>query len=58
MERAQAHGVEETPGSAEAAHRSGYREVHCGGRAHSEQPVRLPDLLDPIEVPIRRFTAD
>ena len=40
MERAQAQGVEETPGSAEAAHRSGYREVHCGGRTHSEQPGR------------------
>ncbi len=58
MERTQAQGIEETPGAAEAAHRSGCQEVYCGSRTHSEQPGRLPDLLDPTPVPIRRFRAD
>ena len=40
MERAQAQGIKETPGLAEAAHRGGCRGVHCGGRTHSEQPGR------------------
>ncbi len=32
--------IKETPGLAEAAHRSGCGGVHCGGRTHSEQPGR------------------
>ena len=35
-----AQDIKETPGLAEAAHRSGYGGVHCGGRTHSEQPGR------------------
>ena len=61
MERAQAQGIKETPGLAEAAHRGGCRGVHCGGRTHSEQPGRrlhTPCSSRHIEVPIRRFTAD
>ena len=42
MERAQAQGIKETPGLAEAAHRGGCRGVHCGGRTHSEQPGPTP----------------
>ena len=60
MERAQAQGIKETPGLAEAAHRGGCRGVHCGGRTHSEQPGRrlhTPCSSRHIEVPIRRFTA-
>ena len=40
MERAQAQGIKETPGLAEAAHRGGCRGVHGGGRTHREQPGR------------------
>ena len=35
-----AQDIKETPGLAEAAHRSGCGGVHCGGRTHSEQPGR------------------
>ena len=42
MERAQAQGIKETPGLAEAAHRGGCRGVHCGGRTHSEQTGTTP----------------
>ena len=55
MERAQAQGIKETPGLAEAAHRGGCRGVHCGGRTHSEQPGRrlhTPCSSRHIEVPI------
>ena len=38
MERAQ--DIKETPGLAEAAHRSGCGGVHGGGRTHREQPGR------------------
>ncbi len=40
MERAQAQDIKETPGLAEAAHRSGCGGVHGGGRTHREQPGR------------------
>ena len=52
----------ETPGLAEAAHRSGCGGVHGGGRTHRassrDDASTLPALLAPLEVPIRRFTAD
>ena len=61
MERAQAQGIKETPGLA---------EVHIGVDAEGfivaaeltassrDDASTLPALLDTIEVPIRRFTAD
>ena len=63
MERAQAQGIKETPGLAEAAHRGGCRGVRFIVAAELTASSRddastLPALLDTIEVPIRRFTAD
>ena len=61
MERAQAQGIKETPGLAEAAHRGGCRGVHCGGRTHSEQPGRrlhTPCSSRHNRGSSRRFTAD
>ena len=40
MERAQAQGIEETPGLGKLHIGVDCGGVHCGGRTHSEQPGR------------------
>ena len=61
MERAQAQDIKETPGLAEAAigvDAEGFIVAAELTASSRDDASTLPDLLAPLEVPIRRFTAD